>query len=169
MKNFYENIKDFIYDFIDYIIMIGIVGIVILVIGWRLELLFAKDALDIPDHNTVIVHGNRDYEEDHVEPDPEPEIADPEDSQEATVDEPPIEDIPLDTSPVEGRVVKITVPPGSLPSSIGDILERNGLVASRSEFVEKSQELNLDTKLKSGNFEIKFGSPVEDIVRIIAK
>ena len=64
MKNFLEGIKDMLYDSIDYIIMIGIIGIVVLVIGWRLDLLFAKDALDVPPKNDVVIEDNEDKKPD---------------------------------------------------------------------------------------------------------
>lgn len=169
MKSFYENIKDFLYDFIDYIIMIGIVVIVIIVIGWRLDLLFAKDALDIPDGEDVIIERDNGYEDKNENPDYDTDIYDDEEIKEDDEEEPASKEDIEETTIVEGRAVKITIPSGSLPSSIGDILVKNGLVPSSNEFVEKSQELNLDTKLKSGTFEIKFGSSVEDIVKIIAK
>lgn len=172
MKGFYESIKDFIYDFVDYIIMIGIVVIVIMVIGWRLDLLFAKDALDITNGGDVIVEGNNGYTEENEYPNISTNVHGGEEIEEGDGDdndEPPLVENIEETTIVEGRTVKITIPSGSLPSNIGDILVKNGLVPSSREFVEKSQELNLDTKLKSGTFEIKFSSTVEDIVKIIAK
>ena len=45
MKNIFEDIKDFIYDSIDYLIMITIIGVVILVIGWRINILFTEKPL----------------------------------------------------------------------------------------------------------------------------
>ena len=39
----------------------------------------------------------------------------------------------------------------------------------KTDFVQKAQELKkLDTKLKSGDYDIKIGSSVEDIVKLIA-
>ncbi|WP_312907692.1 hypothetical protein [Tissierella praeacuta] len=181
MKNFFEGIKDFLYDSVDYIIMVGIVGIVVLVIGWRLDLLFAKDALDMPPKTDIIVEDNKDNDSSTID-----------NSQEQTTKKPADEsknnnlnnkdDISetqeTETTPensnnnntnesIVDKVIKITIPSGSLPSKIGSILESNGL-ASKIEFVQKAQELKLDTKLKSGDYEIKAGSSVEEIVKLIA-
>ncbi len=177
MNKFIEGVKDFLYDSIDYIIIIGIVGAVVLVIGWRLDLLFAKDAIDMPPQVTIVQkpENKPSQPSGQVEtpgeenPEDDPEIQDdlPEDATpiEPEDNNPP----PTDPVTVEGRLIKITIPQGSLPSKIGSILEENGLVTSKNDFVMKSQDLKLDTKLKSGTFEIKYGTSLEDIVRIIAK
>lgn len=175
MKNLFEGIKDILYDSIDYIIMIGIIGIVVFVIGWRLDLLFAKDALDIPPKNDIAVEDIENKEPDSSIDKPNNTV---EEVNENTKEEEPNSDVienapetpnndPI-SQPVDGKIVKITIPSGSLPSKIGSILESNGLVASKGEFVQKAQELKLDTKLKSGDYEIKTGSTLEDIVKIIA-
>ncbi len=178
MKNFIEGIKDILYDSIDYIIMIGIIGIVVFIIGWRLDLLFAKDALDIPSKDNIVIENNEEKQPDSIRDNPDQAV---EESSEETQDDEPkdnnednviVENSPQDSNDgvvesTEGKIVKITIPPGSLPSKIGSILESNGLV-SKTEFVQKAQELKLDTKLKSGSFEIKTGSSAEDIVKLIA-
>ncbi|WP_406242094.1 hypothetical protein ACF3M2_14570 [Tissierella carlieri] len=178
MKNFLEGIKDMLYDSIDYIIMIGIIGIVVLVIGWRLDLLFAKDALDVPPKNDVVIEDNEDKkpdssidneDQDIEEPNDENQDNEPKDNNEGntTVENPPQDSNDSVEDSNDGKVVKITIPSGSLPSKIGSILESNGLV-SKTDFVQKAQELKLDTKLKSGDYDIKIGSSVEDIVKLIA-
>ncbi|WP_313757350.1 hypothetical protein [Tissierella sp.] len=181
MKNFFEGIKDFLYDSVDYIIMIGIVGIVVLVIGWRLDLLFAKDALDMPPKTDIIVEDNKDndssstvdnsQEQTTEKPNDESKnnnLSNNDNTGEAPQPETPPENPNNSTNEsTDGKVVKITIPSGSLPSKIGSILESNGLV-DKIEFVQKAQELKLDTKLKSGDYEIKAGSSVEEIVTLIA-
>ena len=74
-----------------------------------------------------------------------------------------------ENKPDDSSIVKVNIPSGSLPGKIGIILEEKGLIASKDDFVEKSQELKLDTKLRSGDFEIKEGSSVEEILKIIAR
>ncbi len=184
MKNFLEGIKDMLYDSIDYIIMIGIIGIVVFVIGWRLDLLFAKDASDVPSKNDIIVEDNKDNKDIKDNEDKKPDstidnqdqMAEEKPNNETQDENPNDKDIVESTpenpdndskEPTDGKIVKITIPAGSLPSKIGSILESNGL-ASKTEFVQKAQELKLDTKLKSGDYEIKTGSSIEDIVKLIA-
>ncbi len=175
MKKLLESFKDILYDSVDYIIMIGIIGIVVFIIGWRLDLLFANDALDIPPKDTIVGEDNTVKDPDPiVENQEEQDIEDTEESVEApeedrvvvNIPEEPIE--PVVETPV-GTIIKIIIPPGSLPSKIGNILESNGLVTSKNDFVKKSQELKLDTKLKSGTFNIELGSSLEEIIKTIAK
>lgn len=183
MKNISEAIKDFLYDSIDYIFIIGIIGAVVFVISWRLDLLFASDTLDLPtDNNPVVVETGDNYN-NIDEPSEDVSTTDNEDTQESNED---IEDtgekdiidnneqnMDLGDENVEGpandTIVNISIPPGSLPSRIGSILEEKGLITSKGEFVQKAQDMNLDTKLKSGDFEIIAGSSLEEIIKIIAK
>lgn len=182
MKKIIEGIKDFLYDSIDYIIMIGIVGIVAIIIGWRLDLLFAKEAAKLPPKDNIIVENPRtDTRDDDIVSNEDDNNSDIENSDE-NIDENTNENLDEnsnDNNPIidegteenipESTVVKIVIPAGSLPSRIGSILEENNLISSRAEFVQKSQELKLDTKLKSGTFEINSNSSLEEIIRIIAK
>lgn len=174
MRNFLEGLKDMLYDSIDYIIMIGIIGIVVFVIGWRLDLLFAKDALDVPPKNSIVVEDNENKNpdatmdnQDQIVEEPKDEIQDEESKNNVAENAPEEPNNDQLSDPISNKVIKITIPSGSLPSKIGSILESNGLV-SKTEFVQKAQELKLDTKLKSGDYEIASGSSVEDIVKLIA-
>lgn len=179
MKNFLNWLKDFIYDSIDYIIMLVIIVSVVFVIGWRLDVLFANDATDIPHKNTII--SNEDDpakdpmvdKEDKLKTEDEvesTEIQSPDDPGQATDTQAPESPVIDNTPPTTDTVsVSITIPPGSLPSKIGDILESNGLINSKKDFVLKAQELKLDTKLKSGNFKISKNLSLEEILKIITK
>lgn len=181
MKKFFEGFKDFLYDSIDYLIVLSILGVVALVIGWRLELLFANDALDIINEDGQVIDSNideKDYNENEDNDSNENRDNDSTDTtignenQEGIIDEEnnTNDENNKDNEVVEkGKIVKVVIPDGSLPSKIGTILEDMGLISSRGEFVEKSQELNLDTKLKSGNYDIEEGTSLENIIRIIAK
>jgi hypothetical protein len=148
MKKFWEGLKDILYDSTDYFIMIAIVGMVVFIIGWRLDLLFANDPVDIKPTNDIIAEKDRPSDDNVVvlPPKEEPENGSPSD-----------------------QTISISIPAGSLPSSIGSILETNGLVSSKSEFIQKSQDMKLDTKLKSGNYQIKADTPIEDIVILLTK
>ena len=182
MKSFFDWLKDLVYDSIDYIIMILIIVSVVFVIGWRLDVLFANDATDIPPKdNIIIVDGNSQNldkqtddnasnddsakENDQLDYTQNP-VNDNPDSVDVTP-EPPKVDKPADNPEI--RSVNITIPPGSLPSKIGSILETGGLVTNKNDFVKKAQELKLDTKLKSGTFKIPTKSSIEEILKIITK
>lgn len=168
MKRFFEFLKDMLYDSIDYLIMISVVAIVVVVIGWRISILFAEKPIETP----VVSIENREEETENNEMDPniDGESVESEessaDSESAETEETTGEN--QEIAP-RGQVIEIVIPSGSLPSKIGDILASNGLVSSKNDFVTKSQEMNLDTKLKSGNFSIEVGTSLENIVKIIAK
>lgn len=161
---FLEKLKDILYDSIDYVIMLTIVVIVVFVIGWRLDVLFAKDAYEPKDNDTVIVDNS-------TRPKPN-DVHNTEDDDKENPDENPDEtEKPEDNLPptnVETEVVNVKIPDGSLPGKIGNILVEYGLVSSSKDFVDKAVELKLETKLRSGSFEISKGSNLEQIVKIIA-
>ncbi len=169
MNNFFERLKDILYDSIDYIIMLAIIVGVVFVIGWRLDVLFAKDNLDNEPKDQIIVETPKDpieepKEDDILEEnlDTEGEILDNEENKpEDNLEKAPKEE--------EIAIVTINIPEGSLPSKIGSILESNGLVSSKNDFVIKAQEMNLDRSLRSGKYEIKKNSSLEEIVKIIAR
>lgn len=170
MKKILEKIQDILYDSFDYVIMLVIVLVVVAVIGWRLDVLFAKD---VASGNKVIVedvHNKVDNEpNDDKGDDEDPEVKDneePEEPETPVVVEPTV-DVP--TVVPTGENIKVTIPAGSLPGKIGSILADNGVINSSRDFIAKAVELRLDTKLKSGTFEIPQGSTHEEILKIITK
>lgn len=179
MKKLFESIKDFLYDSVDYLIMISIIGIVVFIIGWRINILFADKPLDEPLANLNEIEENSDNRDEMGNIDEKSNLATNDDLENSDLEE----DVDISpnheetTSPniVEtdisknDNIIKITIPAGSLPSKIGTILESNGLVSSKADFISKSQEMNLDTKLKSGNYDIVVGTSLENIVKLIAK
>lgn len=174
MKKIFDWLKDFVYDSIDYIIMLLIIVSVVFVIGWRLDVLFANDAADIPPKNIVSEEENLKIEDEPIKEDL-PAI-EPTDNVESTPDdlvpesptaENPVVETPL--VPPSVKTVDVTIPPGSLPSKIGSILETNGLIRNKNDFVKTAQELKLDTKLKSGSFKIPNNASIEEILKIITK
>ena len=174
MKKIFDWLKDFVYDSIDYIIMLVIIVSVVFVIGWRLDVLFANDAADIPPKNIVSEEENPNIEDEPIKEDlPENEPTDNvESAPDDVVPESPIAENPVVETPTvtpSAKTVNITIPPGSLPSKIGSILEANGVIGSKNDFVNKAQELKLDTKLKSGSFEIQNNASIEEILKIITK
>lgn len=144
-----DKLKDFLYDSIDYIIMLGIVVVVILVVGWRLDILFTgSDSVEIPTkevNEPIIVGENPNGTDDINSP------------------ETPNND---NTSASE---VQVTIPDGSLPNEIGEILQESGIIEDSNEFVNKAVELGLDTKLKSGSYSLNTNQSIEEIILVIAK
>ncbi|NLW39847.1 MAG: endolytic transglycosylase MltG [Tissierellia bacterium] len=167
MKDFIEKLKDIIYDGIDYIIMALVIAAVVLVINWRLGGLFAKDATDIIADNThEIIEENNDNDDiDESSTNGEQVLEkDSETAQDEETDENQKDDINK-----EEEVVHINIPPGSLPAKIGDILVESGLIQDRNEFVNKVVELRMETRLKSGEYEIAKNSSLEEIIQVLTK
>jgi hypothetical protein len=163
MNKIIEKIKDIVYDSFDYIVMLGIVVLVVAIIGWRLDVLFAKEVDSEVAGEPVVIDVDRPKHDDNEEPNDEEETDEPGEEPNETPED---NQVPPSTT---GEVVKINIPAGSLPGKIGLILEENGLIDSSKAFIAKAVELKLDTKLKSGTFEIAKGSSYEDILKIISK
>lgn len=184
VKRLLEGIKDFIYDSIDYIVMIAIVVAVVFVIGWRLDVLFAKDTYDMPNPPTTVVDNDLNDDLDKIDEneddddnviDESDELADNNsdpnstDNEEAPDQGTDIVDNPEQPTVSSPITVTINIPDGTLPSGIGAILESNGLVESKNDFVIKAQDMGLDRRLRSGTFKIQDNSSLEEIIKIIAR
>lgn len=136
-------IRDFLYNITDYGLIIIVVAVMAGILFWRFDLLFSReiDKEMMPDLPLVT-------EPAEEEPDPE--------------EEDPVEETPA------GVIAVIVIPQGSYPSQIGEILLNNDLIKSKEEFLTRCVELNLDTRLQSGTFDIEVGTPLDDVIRIIA-
>ena len=145
MDSFWERLKDILYDGTDYIIMLVVVLIMILIINWRLDGLFHKNSAQTKQDKQV-----EDVSKDNDESEP----------AENVVNE---EDIP------EEEFIKIDIPHDALPGKIGEILVEYGLVEDKQEFIDKTVEMQADTKLRSGEFEIPKDSTMEEIINILVK
>ena len=165
MKSFFEKLKDVLYDCMDYIIMTLIIIGVILIINWRLGGLFARDAigelpLEIPNNtiqdkstsNHISKPDNGIIEENNIDE------GDREEDNRAKDDE-EYEDI----------VIKLDIPPGSSSTSIAKILFSNDLIEDEDDFINRTVELGMDTKLKFGEFKIPKDSSYDEILNIITK
>lgn len=167
-----DKLRDILYDSVDYIFMIFIIVIVVGVIGWRLDVLFAKDAFESQTPGQIVVDNSsrEDDEPSDIEDEPSDSV-DPE--QDPSGEENPVEE-PQEQpqqpdQPSSPVVVKVEIPVGSMPGKIGLLLEEKGVVSSSREFIAKAVELGLDTKLKSGSYNIQLGLPTEDVVRLLTK
>lgn len=158
MKRFFDAIRDFIYDSIDYLIMFIIIGLVVFVIGWRINILFAEKPIDTAGPSKIESEEDNNIDENQGEEDQ----VEGEDTQE--------EDEEEDSNSTDQEdMVEVTIPSGSLSTDIGAILVGQGLIEDKQDFVDRSQSMGLDTKLKSGSFQIQSGSSLEEIIQIISR
>lgn len=137
-------IRDFIYNITDYGLIITVVAIMVVILVWRFDVLFSRGI-------------NKD-----VIPDI-PIVSKPVEEPEEPVKEVPIEELP------SGLIATISIPQGSYPSKIAEILLSNNLINDKDAFLTRCVELNLDTRLQSGTFDIEVGTPLDDVIKIIAK
>lgn len=193
--NFWEKFKDFLYNSIDYIIMLIVIIAVVCIISWRLDILFVNNGANSTltkniennnDDKKVVenIDGDQNTEgnnEDNGEKLPETagdantdeeaptetagDANEEKPAEENTAEEKPQEEKPAET----GGTIEVNIPAKSLPGEIGKILEQQGVVSSATDFVNKCVELKLDTKLKSGKFTFNKGASLDDIVKIIAQ
>lgn len=184
MDNFLEKLKDFLYDATDYIIMLVVVLVVVGIIGWRLEILFAEDTLEEPTEkdNTVAsdeieidkkikkedeVTENNEKTEEEKEEDKEEKEETKDEKKEDKNDSKEKEKEKSDKKSEE--TVTVSIPEGSLSEAIADILFEEKLIKDKGEFLKTAKDLNLETKLKPGKFEIKSNSTYEEILQILSK
>jgi len=158
MKKIINAIRDFLYNITDYGLIIAVVVIMVVILGWRFDILFSKgvDKEVIPPVNEIPVKNNPDAEK----PDPD------------SPEEPGGTDEEPNTTPGENSgtvlIATIKIPDGSYPSTIGDILLNSNLIKDKNEFLNRSVALGLDTRLRSGTYEIEVGTSVDDIIKILA-
>lgn len=156
MRKVIDFFKDLLYDATDYALIITVVAIIAVVLIWRLSILF-----------------NLDISKEPIDPIDIPPIEEPDNVEEpsdVTPDNPPTEN-PTDEDPAQPDNIEVTIniPSGSYPSDIADILLSNELISDKEEFLDRAVKLELDTKLQSGEFIIKKGLSVDDILKIIAR
>ncbi len=177
MSSLLEGIKDFLYDAIDYILILVVVLIVGGIIGWRLDILFAKE-VDKPTIEVTSEDNVESKENDLVKTDSEhseknnqnvvqssDDIIEENDTQDNTNIDQTSNNI---SEPQENVFTKtIKIPSGSLPPEIGDILLENNLINSKSDFLKLAKDLKLDTKLRSGSFKLSSDSSLETIIKTI--
>lgn len=182
MTNFMEKVKDFLYDAIDYVLILVIIVGVAAIIGWRLDILFAKDmdkaTLDSePTNVTPIASDNKNGDNDSLDSEKDPSQAanednnkDIEENHEPEPDSTDREEPSNEDSPtVSDEIITVKIPSGTLPPTIANILLEKGLIDNKMDFLIKSQELKLDTRLKSGEFQIKKGIGLEELIKLLAR
>lgn len=190
-----DKTKDLLFNAIDYLVMIAIIIGIVIILGYKFELLFNKGKTDTQVAQTqetkkeVNVTSNDIKENENTEPNVDINLGDSEsnteeenssneiiisdpnkenesENTETTTEEKPTENTQPEAT---GEEVKINIPSGTLPGGMGEILANAGLVASKEDFVNKAVEMKLDRNLKSGEFVFKKGQSLEEIIRVLAK
>lgn len=178
MKKIINWFKDLIYNSTDYAIILVVVVVVATILFWRFDILFSlKIEKDPLTENPITISNNSGTDNNPNSPkdgDKNPNDDDPND--ENSPNSPEEGDSDGDNSPnqggntnAEGDEVTFNIPPGTFPGKIADILISNSLIEDKQTFITRCVELKLDTKLKSGEFIIKRGTALDDVIKILAK
>lgn len=157
MKKIIDAIRDFLYNITDYGLIITVIVVMALILGWRFEILFNRgiEKEVIPELPEII----EEKENDPVTND------DPADSEEPDQTENPAEEEQQGGS---GLIATVEIPEGSFPSTIADILLNSNLIKDKNEFLNRAIAMGLDTKLRSGSFEIEVGTSLDNVIKILA-
>ena len=153
MDNFWDKLKDILYDSTDYIIMLITILVVVLIINWRIGGLFSKSKIEPKKKDSIEAIGGDKPDEDSEN---NGEVEDNSDNEK-------------NPEEISDEVVKVQIPDGLLPAKVGEILVENSIIEDKDEFVQKTIEMEKDTKLKSGSFEIPKNSTLEEVVNIISR
>lgn len=159
MKKLINALRDFIYNITDYGLIITVVVVMMALLAWRFDILFNRNivkeaiASTPPDYNLV----------EQI-----PDIADNDDENENPdqMGENPNNEQNNDNE--SNVIATVEIPQGSFPSKIGDILINSNIIDDKNAFLDRSVELGLDTKLRSGTFEIAVGTNLDEVIKIIA-
>jgi len=152
MKKIIDAIRDFLYNITDYGLIIAVVVIMVAVLSWRFNILFDR-SVDI-DKEAIASLPESTEETDAAgsenSDDSNKEVSDSDNEQES------------------GLIATVTIPNGSLPTKIADILLNSNLIKDKDKFLSRAVELGFDTKLQSGTYEIKVGTSLDDVIKTIA-
>ncbi|PAB60748.1 MltG/YceG/YrrL family protein [Anaeromicrobium sediminis] len=170
-----DRLKDLLYEISDILVAVLIVILVSGVIVWQVTdtLAFSKeqaDSITVEKQPVTEVISNEPVEEPVEESVEEPSIIveenNPSSNQAEVIPEEPKEETPP-PKPVS-KDVKVTIPSGSPGIKIANILQEAGLIKDSNDFVKRSSELKMDSKLKSGTYTISTSNSIDDMIYIIA-
>ncbi|HHZ03205.1 MAG TPA: endolytic transglycosylase MltG [Tissierellia bacterium] len=156
MRKIIDAIKDFIYSITDYGLIIAVIIIMTAILVWRFDILFNR-GIDKEIIADLPIYNNKDNEPEEQEVE--------EEVQTGEEDE---EDPEEESKTPSGLIATINIPQGSFPSQIAEILLNNNLIESKDEFLTRSIELGMDTRLRSGTFEFEVGTPLDTIIKTLA-
>lgn len=199
MKKGNTSLKDYVYDSMDYLIVLVIVIFVVSIISWRLDILFnssnTMDSIQLAENK---VSREKDENKNEIEEKQELNLAknskpidlakkekSDENQLEKATRNKPIEkektvqkaktneinkiDTPVAKTEVTNEVVKVNIPKGSDSNSIANILASSGLISDTGKFLDQCESMGLSTKLKAGDFSIPKDSSLENVITTITK
>lgn len=207
-----EKTKDFLHDYTDYIIVIGIVLTVGVIIAWRLDFLFDKNNKAFENTNSKKVVTNEKSSKETSYTINIPENASAEDVGNLLLAKKLISDVPTFVSDVESlpsgtkivsgkhdidknskvsdilntitktekktatssskksavKTVSFNIPDGALASDIATILKENKLIKDENKFIQRAEELQMETLFRPGDYEIKSNADLDTVIKTVA-
>lgn len=169
MKKIVNWIRDFFYSLTDYALILIIIVLIAVVLIWKFNDLFSlgfdKEAIANNNKSISIVPQDEDNNVNSKTNNKESETSNEDkDTNEKDSNDNQVQD---DLTTVEQKEIKINIPAGSYTSQIAEIIVNSGLVENKKVFLSRCSELKLDTKLKAGEFTIKTGTKLDDIIKIL--
>lgn len=150
-----SRIRDFFYNVSDYMIVILVIAAVIAVLAWRLDLLFSKDA-EIPKRETKTEQSSEVQKDKPLEENGATAgQGTAQQTEQAAGDQPPQE-------------VSFSIPENSTLEQVSNMVYEKGLVSSSGDFYNKVYELGLQDSIKPGNYTVKMGMSLDDMVKMMA-
>ena len=67
----------------------------------------------------------------------------------------------------QGQQIEVVIPAGSSTDQIADILVKDGVVASKREFVDHAEKLGKASNLQSGSYVLTGGADLDSIVQVL--
>jgi hypothetical protein len=164
MKKIINAIRDFLYNITDYGLIIIVIVVMVGILGWRFNILFSrgidKEVID----QLPPIAANEPEPSDSTGNNPNP--SEPGEAEEPSQTEEP--EKPSQNESGSGLIATVVIPDGTLPSKIAEILLNSNLIDDTKAFLNKSVELGLDTRLRSGTYEIEVGTSLDNIIKILA-
>lgn len=164
MKNFLEKLKDFIYDYIDFVMISVVVVLIGVIIFWRLDILF--DDAKIDENNTKDIKTEEPKNEDKSKDEKEPNTEEP--KVEKDNDKNKEEDSKDEETSGSNENIEINIEKGSSSETIAQILLDKKLINDKRKFLLRLSDLNLETKLRPGTFELNNGTDIDTIIKTLA-
>lgn len=180
MKKNNASLKDYLYDSMDYLIVLVIVLFVVSMISWRLDILFNSantlDNVQFVEKEEEKVLEEIDLEEKSKPIDLAKKEKNNENDLEKTTRNKPIDKVKNETNiktqetKIEtDETIKVNIPQGADSGTIANILASNGLISDTNTFLEQCESMGLATKLKAGDFNIPKDSSLENVITEITK
>ena len=163
MKKIINAIRDFLYNITDYGLIIIVIVVMVGILSWRFNILFSRGIdKEVIEQLSPIATNDPDST-DSTDTNPKDSADNAEEPSQADVS-----DKPSDNESGSSLIATVVIPDGTLPSKIAEILLNSNLIDDKNSFLNKSVELGLDKKLRSGTYEIEVGTSLDNIIRILA-